>query len=136
MLKNFLAAFLFVAVIFFPATSNAEIETFVGTGEHYLSKSDTLQDGKEQAKLLAELDVAEQVAIQIQSISELKNLKLTKDEIITISAALMNVLDIKYSIRQDFDGVLIIAATVTAEVDTEKVPELVEREVNRRMNRK
>ena len=136
MLKNFLAAFLFVAVIFFSATSNAEIKNVVGTGEHYLSKSDTLQHGKEQAKLLAELDVAEQVAIQIQSISELKNLKLTKDEIITISAALMNVLDIKYSIRPDFDGVLIIAATVTAEVDTEKVPELVEREVNRRMNKK
>ena len=85
---------------------------------------------------MAELDVAEQVEIYVISYSEAHGAKLTKDEIITISVALMNILDEKYSIRPDFDGVLIIAAIVTAEVDTEKIPELVEREVNRRMNKK
>ena len=136
MLKNFLAAFFFIAIIFFSSTSSAEIKNFVGTGEHYLKQTETIEYGRNSAKILAELDVAEQVEIHIISYSEAHGAKLTKDEIITISVALMNILDEKYSIRPDFDGVLIIAAIVTAEVDTEKIPELVEREVNRRMNKK
>ena len=92
-------------------------------------KSETMDQAKNKAKLAAELDVIEQIKFNVESYSNLHNSNLTKDEVVIITAGIMNVKKVEYSLRADSDDVLILKATVTADVDTDKIPELVEREV-------
>lgn len=133
--KKFLATILTLAMLIFAATANATILKFEGVGEHYMeNQTETLEDSKNKAKIVAELNALEQAQINIQSYSELQNLNLTRDEIITITAGILNVTDVKYKLTNEGD-VLLMTAIVTAEIDTDKIPELVEREIKRRANK-
>ena len=114
----------------------AEIKVYEGIGEYYMeNKSETIEYSKNQAKLFAELDVIEKTKIHIESYSKLHNSKLTKDEIISISAGIMKVKNVQYSISPYRNGLFVIKAIMTAEVDTDKIPELVEREVQHRSDK-
>jgi hypothetical protein len=98
-------------------------------------KNDTIKsESKNKAKIVAELNALEQAQINIQSYSELQNLNLTRDEIITITAGILNVTDVKYKLTNE-GNILVMTAIVTAEIDTDKIPELVEREIKRRANK-
>ena len=126
---------LLIDVIFISST-NAEIKVYEGFGEHYMeNKEETLDHSKNQAKLLAELDVIEQCSFNVESYSSLHNSKLTRDEIISITAGIMKVKSIQYFLDRYADNLFIVKAKLTAEVDTDKIPELVEREVERRKNK-
>ena len=114
------------------ATASAEIKIFTGVGEHYMeSETETLAQAQDAAKLAAELDAMQQAQIVVIGYSEAHNSNLTRDEIITITAGVMNVTDVKYSLK-DEAGVLLMRAEVTAEIDTDKIPALVERELKNR----
>ena len=129
MYKKFLTT-LFILIIC--ATASAEIKIFTGAGEHYIeSETETLAQAQDAAKLAAELDAMQQTQIFIISYSEAHNSALTQDEIITITAGVMNVTDVKYSLK-DEAGVLLMRAEVTAEIDTDKIPALIERELKNR----
>ena len=131
--KKIFSAVLIFALTIFSATASAEIKNFVGTGEYYMADAEeSIEQAKNHAKLNAELNVMEQASVNVKSYSELKNFNLTKDEIITVTAGIMHILEVKYSIKSDFDDTLICTATVTADVDTDKIPELVERELKKR----
>ena len=92
------------------------------------SETETLAQAQDAAKLAAELDAMQQAQIVVISYSEAHNSNLTQDEIITITAGVMNVTGVKYSL-QDEAGVLLMRAEVTAEIDTDKIPALIEREL-------
>ena len=97
--------------------------------------NETLAQAQDKAKLAAELNAMEQAQVNVKTYSEMHNSNLTQDEIITITAGIMNVTDVKYSLKEEFD-VMLIRAEVTAEIDTDKIPEFIEREIKRRANQK
>lgn len=130
--KKILSLLLVLGILIFDTDVNAEIKTFLGVGEHYIEDStENLEKAKNEAKLSAERDAMEQASVNVQSYSEIHNSNLTKDEIIAITAGIMNVIDVKYFMKDD-SGIPLIRAEVTAEIDTDKIGELVEIEVQRR----
>ena len=136
MYKKFMTAILFFGILIFATVASAEIQNFIGVGEHYMEDSnETLAQAQDKAKLAAELNAMEQAQVNVKTYSEMHNSNLTQDEIITITAGIMNVTDVKYSLKEEF-GVMLIRAEVTAEIDTDKIPEFVEREIKRRANQK
>ena len=133
MYKKILTTLFIFGLVIFNSVASAEIKFFEGVGEHYMEDStETLAQAQEKAKLAAELDALEQAQVNVQVYSEQNNLNLTKDEIVTLTAGIMNVLDVKYSIKSENDGILLMRAEVKAEIDTDKISELVEREISRR----
>ena len=115
------------------SASQAEVKIYTGVGEHYMeNETETLAQAQDAAKLAAELNAMEQAQINVKSYSAAHNFNLTQDEIITITAGIMNITNVKYSLKEDFDGLPIMRAEVTAEIDTDKIPALVEREMKRR----
>ena len=132
-MRKIFASILTFGILIFATAASAEIQNFVGVGEHYIeSETETLAQAQDKAKLTAELDALEQAQVNIQIYSEMHNFNLTRDEIISITAGILNVTDVKYSLKEDFDGLLIMRAEVTAEIDTDKIAEFVEREIKRR----
>ena len=133
MYKKILTTILILGILTFATVASSEIKIFEGIGEHYMEDSnETLAQAQDKAKLAAELNAMEQAQVNVQSYSEAHNSKLTRDEIITITAGIMNVTNVKYSMKSEFDGILLMRAVVTAEIDTDKIPEFVEREIKHR----
>lgn len=131
--KKFMAMFLFCGILTFSVTTSAEIKIFEGVSEHYIEDvNETLDEAKEKAKILAELDALEQAQVHIQSYSDMHNSNLTRDEIITITVGVLNVTDVQYKLSEESDGIMLMKVVLTAEIDTDKIPELVEREIKRR----
>ena len=112
----------------FSAGASAELKTYTGVGKYYMSETETLADAQSKAALLAEQNALEQALVFVRSNSKVKNFKLTDDEIVLITAGILYVKDTRYSIEEDFDGVLIVKAEITVEIDEDKISELVERE--------
>ena len=135
MLKNFTATILLFGILIFATATNAEVLTFTGIGVHYIEDSnETLDAAKNKAKLAAELNAMEQAHINVKGYSESHNLNLTNDEIITITAGVLKVTAVKYALKSESDGVLLMQAEVTAEIDVDKIPEFIEREMKRHKN--
>lgn len=131
MLKFFLITALTFGIFFLTATVHAETKIYEGTGEYLVMQGETHNFAKQKAKKIAERDALEQIYFYLSSKSNVKNSDLTKDEIITISAGLMNVLKTKYSVEKS-EGSFLIKAVVIAEIDDDKIAESVEREKKRR----
>ncbi len=131
--KNFLYGLIAALVILCSFSSvQAEIKIYTGVGEHYMEdEKETLAQAQDAAKLSAQLNAMEQAQINVKSYSAVHNFNLTQDEIISITAGVMNITSVKYSLK-DEAGVLLMCAEVTAEIDTDKIAELVEREIKRR----
>lgn len=131
MQKIFVLAALIVTIFFFAATTHAEMQTYEGIGEYLVMPGETHDFAKQRAKKIAERDALEQIYIYVLSESSAKNSNLAKDEIIVISAGLMNVLKTKYSVTKA-EGSFLIKAVVIAEIDPDEIAEAVEREKKRR----
>lgn len=133
MRKNFsIAALLIIGCIFFTASAQAEMQTYEGIGEYWITQGETYNFAKQQAKKIAERDALEQVYVYVRSQSEVKNSELSKDEIITIAAGLLYVTDTKYSMSKA-DDFIVAKAIVIATIDTAAVVEAVEREKKARL---
>lgn len=129
MLRNLATVALMSVILIFCTVSSAEIKTYEGVGAHYMeNENETLAQAQDKAKLAAELKVMEEAQINVIGYSEMHNCNLTRDEIVTITAGIMNVIDVKYSLKDEL-GVLLMEAVVTAEIDTDKIAEFVEREI-------
>lgn len=132
--RKFLTALLIFYSFIFVSSVQAEMKIYIGVGEYYMEdENETLAQAQDAAKLAAELDAMEQAQINVQSYSEKHNSNLTRDEIVTITAGIMNVTSVKYFLKDDA-GILLMRAEVTAEIDTDKIAELVELEIKRRAN--
>ena len=136
-LIKFLTALMLIAVGNMPAV-NAEIQTYEGVGIYHMAKtSETLNQAKNEAKKYAGRAILEQIELYIASESEVRDFNLTKDEIVTIAAGVMNVTSAKYRyMPEEADpDQFVVECLLTAEVDTDRVHEYVERERQARLQR-
>lgn len=123
---------LFIAAILLcNSVSHAEIKTYEGLGVYYLNDGETTDFGKEKSALLAERDAIEQVKLYIKSDSRVVNSKLLEDEIITIAAGILRVIDTKHAIEVE-DDALIVKAFVTATIDTDELDTLLDNAIKSR----
>ena len=97
-MKRFFLRVLFAMFLigsFLTSIANAEIKTIEEDG--YYIMGDGMEENQKIAKERAEADAkrraSEQAGFFIESISELKNTQLTRDEIRTVSATVMEVID-------------------------------------------
>lgn len=113
--------------------AEAEVLSLEGVGEYYMEDdSMSLSKAKDEAKLLAEIDAVEQARVNVEGNTIVQNSKLTKNEITTIAAAILMVQKVDYTISSDFDDVMVVKAVIKADIDTDEIPALVERELKRR----
>lgn len=132
MYRKISSAILLFGFLIFATTASAEVQTFIGIGKHYIEDSnETLDAAKNKAKLAAELNAMEQAQVNIQSYSESHNLNLTNDEIISVTAGILKVTNVKYALKSENDGLILMQAEVTAEIDTDEISEMVEHEIKR-----
>lgn len=119
------AALLVIAMIFFTsATTYAEIKSYEGVGEYFLT-DETIDYAKEQAELEAQSDILEKVSVYVKGISVMIDHELDSDEIITVSAGILRVIETKFNMKDDGDGIT-VKSFVTAEIDIEEVVKLLE----------
>ena len=119
------------------STASAEVQTYEGIGIHYMeSESETFDHARDDAKKKAGRAVLEQIEIYVASASEMSNLNLTEDEIITIAAGIMNVTSVKYNVTSYDKDRFAVECILTATVDTDRIGEMVERERQARFGRR
>lgn len=112
--------------------AQAEILAYEGVGEYYMEEENiSLSEAKDKAKLMAQVAVVEQASVKVAGTTEVKNSKLTKNEIELIAAGIIKVQDVKYNISSELDT-LLVKAVVKAEIDTDEIPALVEQELAKR----
>ena len=126
-----------MALLMMASTVGAEIKTYEGVGVYYMkSTSETLENSKSEAKKYAERDVLEQIEIYVASESEVRNLRLTEDELVTIAAGIMKVTEIRYKLETDDEtAALRVECRLKAMVDSDEIPVLLERERQARLGR-
>ena len=119
-----------VFIIFSASTVHAEIKTYTGVGE-YLLTEETLEFGKNQAEISAARDILDKICVYVKGRSLMIDNELNDDEVITISAGILHVTDTKFVISDDAEGIL-VKAFVTAEIDTNELESLLDKEIKAR----
>ncbi len=90
------------------------------SGEYRIGDHDTRIDATRMAIEDAKRQALEQVATYLESVTEVKNLDVTRDEIRTYTAGIVVVLNQQTSTRLE-DGVIIIHVDLTTQVDEQEV---------------
>lgn len=101
-LAKFLAIVIVASLLFMP-TTHAEVKTYTGTGEYYMSDFETPDVSKQRAKQRAEQNACEQAGVFVKSFSKSKDLELAEDVIITMTNGILKILDVQYH-RENFDN--------------------------------
>ncbi|MGH7180461.1 MAG: hypothetical protein ACREJN_00620, partial [Nitrospiraceae bacterium] len=94
------------------------------SGEYRMGDHDTRADAIRLATEVAKRDALEQVATYLESVTEVSNLDVTRDEIRTYTAGVVLVLDQKISTRLEGQTV-VIHADLTAQVDPNEVAQAI-----------
>ena len=116
-------------------TLNASIacaEVYDGAGVYFMT-DETVEFAKNKAELEAQRDVLEKICVYVKSISTVINNQLENDEIITISAGILHVIDTKFSMEQE-DGLIEVKSFVTAQIDIDELKKLLERAIKERVS--
>ena len=87
---------------------------------------ESLDYAKNQAKLDGARNIAEQIFLDVQSQTDVKNSAVQHDEIITKTEGLLKILDVKYKILPDEsdENNFVVQAKVTAEVDSDELEKI------------
>ena len=98
----------------------AEIRIITATGEYRMGDNDTRTDAKRLALLDAKRLALEQAGIYIESITEVKNLDLAKEEIRAYTAGIVEV--VEQATRTMMEGdTTVVRVDVTAKINTDTV---------------
>ena len=122
------------------SVAHAEIKEYTGVGESVISTRETLEIGQHGAKLQAERDAIEKAGVFISSISQVKNNRLEKDEIITLANGIIKIVDTSYQLLtlNDKLGTAKYRATVIVQIDTDdlnkKISDWLKRDGEERSN--
>lgn len=100
-------------MLLFFSISNAEIKTITATHTYKMGDNDSRNEARRICFIEAKRSVLEQAGTYMQSSSEVRNYQLSKDEIITYSAALLAV----ETVNEKWEDAS-ITITVRAVVDT------------------
>ena len=125
-LKKKIAAAILGGLLFNPASfplASAEIQTIEAEGFY------TMGDGpeenpaiaKERARADAKRAASEQASVFVESISEVKNGNLTRDEIRTVSATVLQVVEAPISVEVINENIIQYRCHIIVTVDTENV---------------
>ena len=75
--------------------AQAQVETYIGIGDYVISDDVPPGDIKSKAKLYAERNALEKSGVFINSLTEVKNGKVTKDEIMAITGNILKIVNVK-----------------------------------------
>ncbi len=96
------------------------IRVVTATADYRMGDHDTRMDATRMAIEAAKRQALEQVAVYLESVTEVKNLDVTRDEIRTYTAGIVSVLNQQTRTRLE-DGVAVIHVDLTAQVDQGEV---------------
>ena len=103
------------------AVVHAEVKEYVGVGESIVSDRETIEIGKQGAKLQAIRNAQEKAGVYISSYSVMKNYELETDEVVAFTASIVKINDnVKYepiTLNDDL-GTFKYRATVVVTIDT------------------
>jgi predicted component of type VI protein secretion system len=105
-----------------PPSANVRVVT--ASGEHRMGDHDTRTDAIRLALEAAQREALEQVATYLESVTEIKNLDVTRDDIRTYTAGIVMVLDQKITTRLEGETV-VVRADLTAQVDPDEVAQAI-----------
>ena len=95
------------------------------TGYALMEEEDTLSSVKRKSLLNAKSVALEQAGTHIVSYSEVKNGVLTVDEILSIAAGIVHVLEMGYSYEELYPGEIVYSAKIKGYVDLSKADEMI-----------
>jgi hypothetical protein len=101
-----------------PPSGNVRVVT--SSGEYRMGEHDTRNDAVRLAIEAAKRDALEQVATYLESVTEVKNMDVTRDDVKTYTAGIVMVMDQKITTRLEGETV-VIRADLTAQVDPDEV---------------
>ena len=118
------------------SVAHAEIKTYTGVGEYVMSNFETPDSAMERAKAYALRDAQEQAGIYVQSYSKAQNFKLVEDEITTMTAGIINVIDteIEPIPVKDTRGAIKYVATMKVNIDTDDISKWLKRNNGEQLN--
>jgi len=103
-----------------PHRQDPAIRVVTATADYRMGNHDTRMDATRMAVEVAKRQALEQVATYLESVTEVKNLDVTRDEIRTYTAGIVSVLNQQTRTRLE-DGVVVIHVDLTAQVDQDEV---------------
>jgi hypothetical protein len=103
-----------------PPDRPAESRMVSAGGEYRMSDHDTRDEAVRLAVEAAKKDALEQVATYLESVTEVKSMDVTRDDIRSFTAGIVRVVDQKITTRLEHDT-LVIRADLTAEIDPQEV---------------
>jgi hypothetical protein len=107
-----------------PESGRAEVRIVTGMGDHRMSDLETKVDAVRLATEEAKKQALEQVASYLESVTVVRDLDVTQDEIRSYTAGMVVVLD--QQVKTELEGdVLTIRVTLTAQVDTDEVAQAI-----------
>ena len=124
------------------SVAHAELQRYTGVGESIISDRETLEIGKQGAKMQAIRNAQEQAGVFLSSQTVVKNARLQSDEIMAFTAGVVHVdeQNIKYELipLNDNLGTAKYRATVVVIIDTDelndKINKWLERDSQQRTN--
>ena len=131
-MRKFFAA-LFVAItLLVAAPVIAAVQTFEGVGEHCMDVFESRDIAQQRAKEKALRDAVKKAEIYLKSYSRSIGADLTDDEIKIIAASIIKIIDIQYenkvvSVTKE-NAVIVITATVKAQIDSDEINKYLHRE--------
>ena len=124
LLAGMFAASLSINSFLFVPTAEAEIQTYVGTGEYIMSDYETPAIAKERAKARALANAQEQAGVYVERHLKVSNHKVDSDVINVITKGILNVVgDVKYTQTplKEGGGSYQIVATVRVNIDSDDI---------------
>ena len=103
-----------------PKAQQPLLRTVIATGEYRMEDHDTRMDATRMAVEAAKRQALEQVATYLESVTEVKDLDLTRDEIRTYTAGIVTVLSQHTRTRLE-NGAVVIQVDLTAQIDKGEV---------------
>lgn len=128
-----LTAILIVMSFMIDSIAHAETEKYEGFGEYFMT-DETVDFAKNQSELAAQRDILDKICVYVKSQSTMIDNELDNDEIITISAGILHVIETKHYFESEVDGI-VVKALVTAKIDTEELNNLLEQEIKSRLSK-
>ena len=107
-----------------PSLPPAAVRVVTASGEYRMGDHDTRADAVRLAIEAAKRQALEQVATYLESVTEVKNLDVTRDDIRTYTAGVVMVLNQEVSTRLEGETV-VIQADLTAQVDPNEVAQAI-----------
>lgn len=111
-------------VFAYPGPGLAEVRAVTATGEHRMTDRETRIDGIRLATQQAKKQALEQVASYLESVTVVRDLDVTQDDIRSYTAGMVLVLD--QQVETALDGeVVVIRVTLKAQVDSEEAAQAI-----------